>query len=219
MLVKLFWRNPYLTQCKAKVMSVDGRKVKLDQTVFFAFSGGQESDEGTIGGLRVISAVKQGDKEAVIDIEYELESLPLFNVGDEVEVKIDSVRRSILRRLHSAIHLVYYLLSEKVGALKVVGSHISSEKGRIDVLSTSSLGDILPEIEKSVNTFIEENHPVITKEDSAKPDLRWWSCGKWTMPCGGTHVRSTQEIGRIVLKRKTKGAGKERIEIFRLERW
>ena len=38
---KLFWDDPYMTECDAKVVSIDGTKVKLDRTIFFAFSGGQ----------------------------------------------------------------------------------------------------------------------------------------------------------------------------------
>ena len=90
---KLFWEDPYCTECKAKVTSIEGNKVKLDQTVFFACSGGQESDSGTIGGINVVAAIKQGDKENIIDIEYELEKEPNFKVGDEVEVKIDEENR------------------------------------------------------------------------------------------------------------------------------
>ena len=57
---KLFWDDPYLTECTAKVTAINGTKVKLDQTIFYAFSGGQLSDEGTIGGLKVIEARKEG---------------------------------------------------------------------------------------------------------------------------------------------------------------
>ena len=47
-----------------------------------------------------------------------------------------------------------------------------------------------------------------------KPDLKWWHCEDWKMPCGGTHVKNTKEVGQIRLKRKNIGAGKERIEIY-----
>ncbi|HLC90166.1 MAG TPA: alanine--tRNA ligase-related protein [Candidatus Nanoarchaeia archaeon] len=89
---KLFWEDPYQTECTAKVTSIDNNKVKLDQTIFYAFSGGQLSDEGTIGGIKVLEAKKEGDKEDIIDIEYTLEQEPSFNVGDTVQVKIDAER-------------------------------------------------------------------------------------------------------------------------------
>src|SRR3989338_10817086 len=112
---KLFWEDPYATMCKAKVTVIEGNKVKLDRTIFYAFSGGQESDSGTIGGIAVIEAVKQGDKENIIDIVYTLEHEPDFNVGDEVDVQIDPIKREKLRRLHSAAHVLYYLIIEQLG--------------------------------------------------------------------------------------------------------
>src|SRR3989338_1805732 len=102
---KLFWEDPYQTECTAKVTSIDNNKVKLDQTIFYAFSGGQLSDEGTIGGIKVLEAKKEGDKENIMDIEYTLADDPSFQVGDVVEVKIDPIRRENLRRLHSAAHI------------------------------------------------------------------------------------------------------------------
>src|SRR3989338_10733850 len=129
---KLFWEDPYATMCKAKVTVIEGNKVKLDRTIFYAFSGGQESDSGTIGGITVIEAVKQGDKDSIIDIEYTLEKEPHFKVGDEVEVRIDEMKREKLRRLHSAAHIVYYVVIEVLGKVPIVGSNISAEKARMD---------------------------------------------------------------------------------------
>lgn len=48
---KLFWENPYLTELEAKVMSVNNNIITLEKTLAFAFSGGQQSDSGTIGGF------------------------------------------------------------------------------------------------------------------------------------------------------------------------
>src|SRR3989344_2817792 len=212
-LTKLFWTDPYLTECKAKVISINERKVKLDQTIFFAFSGGQESDEGTINGIQVISAVKQGDKESIIDIEYELKEDPNFKVNDEIEVKINAEKRRKIRNLHSAAHLVHYIVTEKLGELTTIGSNVTSEKSRLDYLYDKPLNDIIPEMELNLNKFIEENHKIIRENDKEKPDLRWWICENWKMPCGGTHPGTTKEIGKIQLKRKNIGSGKERIEI------
>ncbi len=211
---KLFWQDPYLTQCTATVTEINGTNIKLNQTIFFAFSGGQESDEGTIGGIKVVQAIKQGDKENIIDIEYVLEKEPSFKIGDTVKIKIDPERREKLRRLHSAAHLTYYFFIAKVGRQKIIGSNIAPEKARIDFEYEKPLQEILPEIEAATNKFLAENHPILRKSDEKSPDLWWWQCGEWKMPCGGTHPHSTGEIGKITLKRKNIGKGKERIEIF-----
>ncbi|MFQ5620978.1 MAG: alanine--tRNA ligase-related protein [Candidatus Nanoarchaeia archaeon] len=210
---KLFWDDPYQTECKAKVVAIDGNHVKLDQTVFYAFSGGQASDEGTIGGIKIINAVKQGDKEDIIGIDYELETTPNFKVGDEVEVKIDEQRRTNLRNLHSATHIAYYIAEEMLGKLKIIGSNVSPNKGRIDLAIDEPLTEKIQELNKKLNRFLSEDHEIIMVPDDNKPDTKWWTCNSWKMPCGGTHVKSTKEIGRVKLKRKNMGAGKERIEI------
>ena len=211
---KLFWKDPYQTVCEATITEINGKKVKLNQTIFYAFSGGQESDEGTIAGIKVITATKQGDKESIIDIEYELEQEPSFSVGDAVEVQINEERRKKLMKLHSAAHIVYYFVIEKLGPLKVVGSNITSEKARMDFLYEKPISELLLEIEVKVNHFLQEKHEILRKQDEKNHDLWWWMCGSWKMPCGGTHVKNTKEIGRLQLKRRNLGAGKERIEML-----
>ena len=214
---KIFWDDPYLTTCRARVVSIDGRKVRVDQTIFYAFSGGQLCDEGTIGGIKVVEACKQGDKEDIVDIEYTLEEEPTFGVGDEVEIVIDGERRDRLRRLHSAAHIVYYFVIAKLGKVSINGSEIQVEKARMDFGYDGSIVEALGEIEKEVNAFILEGHEIIMKPDGVKQDLKWWTCEDWKMPCGGTHVRNTTEIGPLRLARKNKGKGRERIEMYLVE--
>jgi alanyl-tRNA synthetase len=211
---KLFWEDPSRTECTATITSINGKKVKVDKTVFYAFSGGQESDSGTIGGITVVEAVKEGDKENIIDIEYELEEEPTFKVGDEVEIKIDGEKRANLRKLHSAAHILYYITIDRLGKVKIVGSNISPHKGRMDFNYDESLSEILPKLEEDMNKLVEEDHKIRMEDDAEKPDLQWWNCQDWRMPCGGTHAASTRDIGKVRLKTVTKGKGRKRIEIY-----
>lgn len=211
---KLFWNDPYQTTCQAVVTAIDGKRIKLNQTIFYAFSGGQESDEGTIGGIKVLTATKQGDKESIIDIEYKLEQEPSWKVGDTVEVIINAEKRAKLRKFHSAAHIVYYFVIEKLSPMKVIGSNITAEKARMDFLYDKPISELLPEIEANVNHFLSENHEIVRKQDDKNQDLWWWMCEQWKMPCGGTHVKTTAEIGKVQLKRRNLGAGKERIEML-----
>ena len=57
---KLFWQDPYLTCLDTHITRVDGNDVTVAETIFYAFSGGQESDHGTIGGHEVLRARKEG---------------------------------------------------------------------------------------------------------------------------------------------------------------
>ena len=205
---RLFWDDPYMKSCKAKVEKVDGKDVELESTCFFAFSGGQQSDSGSVGGIPVEKAEKRGDT-----IVYTLEREPGFKPGDEVDVEIDWGKREKIMRLHSAAHIVWFVAEKKLATRKLIGSNVTEEKARIDYEYPESIGPLLPGIEEEVNVFVSESHPVKAYADEADPMKRWWECGEFRCPCGGTHLRDAKEIGKIKLKRKNIGAGKERIEI------
>ena len=206
---QLFHQDPYLKETKAKVEKIEGQKVWLDKTIFFAFSGGQESDSGSINGQPVTILEKQGE------IVHELGVVPNFSVGDEVELKLDWDKRWKLMRLHAAAHIVYYFFREKTGIKRLIGSNITSEKSRFDYESETPASELLPELEEKSNALIAEGKEIKTYPDPEDKGKYWWEVeGLGKMPCGGTHPRNTSEVGRIKLKRKNIGAGKERIEIL-----
>ena len=84
MTTKCFWQDHYLLDLDTRVASVDGPYITLEETNFFAYSGGQESDRGTINGVALIEAKKVGK-----EILYTLDEALSFSVGDEVRVSID----------------------------------------------------------------------------------------------------------------------------------
>lgn len=65
---KMFWEDPYLTQLETYITGVKGNDITVEQTIFFSFSGGQESDHGTIGNSRVLQA-RTEDREIVYTLE------------------------------------------------------------------------------------------------------------------------------------------------------
>ncbi|MFH1028229.1 MAG: alanine--tRNA ligase-related protein [Pseudomonadota bacterium] len=95
---KIYWEHPYLTKLDTKITGVQEHDVTVDETIFFAFAGGQESDHGTIGNRRVLQARKE-NKEVV----YTLESGHGLRPGDQVRIQIDWERRYRLMRLHFAL--------------------------------------------------------------------------------------------------------------------
>lgn len=92
---KIFWENPYLTELEARVTSIDNNVITLDQTIAFAFSGGQQSDSGTIGGFQIIEAKKEGK-----EIFYTIEQNHNLLLNQNVMVAIDWEKRYRLMRLH-----------------------------------------------------------------------------------------------------------------------
>jgi Ser-tRNA(Ala) deacylase AlaX len=92
---KIFWENPYLTELEARVTSIDNSIITLDQTIAFAFSGGQQSDSGTIGGFQILEAKKDGK-----EIFYTIEQNHNLLLNQNVMVAIDWEKRYRLMRLH-----------------------------------------------------------------------------------------------------------------------
>ncbi|WP_028974472.1 alanyl-tRNA editing protein [Spirochaeta cellobiosiphila] len=209
MVQKVFWENPYQTELLTTIKTREGRTVSLDSTIFYAFSGGQESDTGTIGGVNVLSARKEG-----WDIYYELAEVPSFKPGDEVLVKIDWERRYLLMRLHFAAEIILELCYSTWPGIEKIGAHISQDKARIDFLWEESLAPFYPKLLEAYQNLVDQNLPIISAFSDEEQQRRYWKIdGFGQVPCGGTHLRSTGELGPIKLKRKNIGKGKERIEI------
>jgi len=207
---KLFWEDPYQAQLSTHVASVTNENITLEETIFYAFSGGQESDAGTIGGHPVIAAVKQG-----LDIVYTLPTDHGLQPGQPVEVQIDWSRRYRLMRLHFAAEMVLQLVYKHVPGIERIGAHISQDKARVDFAREESISVLFPTIEREAATLIAEDRPIITAFEDEESQHRYWEVpGFSRMACGGTHPRTTSEIGSIKLRRKNTGKGKERIEIM-----
>lgn len=208
MVEKLFRKDSYSSSCEARVTSSKDGEITLDKTVFFAFSGGQQSDSGTIGGFKVLEARAEGQ-----EIYYKLEEAAAPKEGEKVQVQIDMGKRKKIMRLHSAAHLVYGVFSKQYESRKLIGSNVTEDKARIDFEHDSPISDLLAPVEEEANKLIGENHPAKTYPDENNSDRWWWECMEFRYPCGGTHVKFLGEIGKIKLKRKNIGSGKERIEI------
>lgn len=210
MTVKLFWTKPYRTICEANVVSADGGDIVLDQTVFYAQSGGQESDQGMIGGYTVLKAKKRGD-----DIVYTLPHDHGLSEGDVVHVEIDWPRRYRLMRLHFAAELVLELVCRAVPGIEKIGAHIAEDKARIDFLHTENISGLFERIETEVRDIVRAKMRITSAFSDEAAGRRYWAIdGLAQVPCGGTHLLQTGEVGEIELRRRNVGSGKERIEIM-----
>ena len=207
---KIFWKDPYLTQLDTLITSVKGTDVTVEETIFFAFSGGQESDYGTIGDRRVLQARTEGR-----EIVYTLENGHGLKPGDQVRMKIDWERRYKLMRLHFAAEIILELVYQKLGSIKKIGAHIAQDKARIDFEWDQNISKVFPVIQKEVLGMIEANQEIVSAFSDEEKEKRYWEIrGFAKVSCGGTHLKKTGEIGEIELKRKNPGKGKERIEIY-----
>ena len=206
---KVFWEDPYRTRLDTCVAAVDGDEVLLAETVFYALSGGQESDTGTIGGRSVLEARWVGR-----NIRYRLEPGHGLREGDPVAVAIDWDRRYRLMRLHFAAEILLELVYGALPGVEKVGAHIAEDKARIDFAWPEPVTALLPGLAETANDLVAADRPIRSGFDDEAAERRFWEVeGFAKVPCGGTHLRRTGEVGRIALKRRNVGKGKERIEV------
>jgi Ser-tRNA(Ala) deacylase AlaX len=207
---KIFWENPYLTKLEAKVTSIDNNVVTLDQTIAFAFSGGQQSDSGTIGGFQILEAKKEGK-----EIFYTIEQNHNLLLNQNVLITIDWEKRYRLMRLHFAAEIILELVYQNYNLPEKIGANITVDKARLDFYWDGRISDIFPELLNKANSIINSDLEIISAFDDEENEKRYWYIeGFAKVPCGGTHLKRTGEIGSMSLKRNNLGSGKERIEIY-----
>lgn len=213
---------------------IDGQQalVILNQTPFYAESGGQMGDTGTLtlasgAVFTVTDTVKVGKAFAHKgSIEGSLQ------LGDRVDAQIDVTRRNAIRKNHSATHLLHAALQQVLGEHVVQkGSQVGADRLRFDFAHFEAVkADEIRHIEQLVNSQIQANHEVVTRLmqlDAAKAagamalfgekyddDVRVLSMGDFSIElCGGTHVARTGDIGLFkVVVESGIAAGVRRIE-------
>ncbi len=209
---KVFWDDPYQQVLITNVASVDGNDIVFEATIAFSFAGGQESDKATVNGIPILDSRREGNL-----IIYTLEEGHGLRPGDQVMMKIDWTRRYKLMRLHFAAELILELVTRKLG-LEKIGAHIAETKSRIDFVYDQNISPIFEDILAEYNHIIDQDLVIRKGFSDIENQRRFWEIeGFSKVPCGGTHVRSTAEVGFVTLKRKNIGGGKERIEIALIE--
>ncbi|MDR3517440.1 MAG: alanyl-tRNA editing protein [Azospirillaceae bacterium] len=206
---KVFWNDPCLTRLETRIAGVAGDIVTVERTIFYAFSGGQESDQGTIGGVPVLKAAKSGQ-----DIDYTLPAGHGLRPGDAVTIAIDGVRRRRLMRLHFAAEVILVLILRAAPGIAKIGAHIAADKARIDFAWDHNLATLFAELQGQADALIAADLPIISAFSDRERQYRYWEvAGFARVPCGGTHLKTTGEVGALDLKRRNPGKGKERVEI------
>lgn len=216
-----------------KIVKGDHAIVVLEDTPFYAESGGQIGDTGFINGdkfkLFVRDTQKTKDGLFLHDVEVvEGEA----SVNDAAFATIDSPRRSDIKRNHSATHLLHAALRQVLGThVHQAGSLVTPERLRFDFSHYQAMTrEELLKVEKIVNDKILEAIPVVTEIKSLKEAkdegvmglfeskygevVRVLKMGKFSMElCGGTHVKNTSEVGLFKITMETGiAAGVRRIE-------
>ncbi|MEO8635799.1 MAG: alanyl-tRNA editing protein [Gemmatimonadales bacterium] len=217
---RLYYSDSYLTAFDAIVTerSDDGRRIYLDRTAFYPTSGGQPHDTGRLNGIQVTEVVDEDDRIA------HLLAGPLD--ASHVEGRIDWARRHDHMQQHTGQHLLSAVLAERLGH-STVSVHFGETSSTLDLAAAGITLDEVRQVEAWANLAIMENHLVTTgTEDSAtatglrKPSersglLRIVMIGQLDRSaCGGTHVRSTGEIGPVLIRKAERMKQQVRLEFL-----
>lgn len=224
---KIFWNDPYLTKLETKVVHIEGNEIVLDETIGYSESGGQESDLVTINGVPAFSS--RMDKCPPFFIYYTLPEGHGLSRGDKVLMEIDWLRRNRLMRLHFTCELVLILMNRLFNkipegielkpedidtVIRKRGAHMTETGARIDFECVTNISEYFPAILNEYNKIIAADLPIEKGFLNEAEEIRYWRLPNIAMvPCGGTHVRSTGEVGEITLKRDRANKGVERIRI------
>jgi misacylated tRNA(Ala) deacylase len=233
--IPLFRDDFYLSTCEATVTAVhENGAIELDQTCFYATSGGQPGDTGfleRVDGSRITLGVTVTGENKSIILHIPLEGEPRPLVGEKLTLHIDWQRRYKLMRMHTACHIL-----SVVCPYPITGAAVGEDDSRVDI-------DMPETVEKETVTarmmeIVNANHPVflqwitdeelaanpgIIKSKNVRPPV---GMGRVSLvcigddsaidsqPCGGTHVSETQEVGAIhIAKIEKKGKENRRFRI------
>ncbi|MFY4733381.1 alanine--tRNA ligase [Campylobacter jejuni] len=241
-LLEKFGENHFVgyekAECESKILALldedfkkvstlkDAGWVMLENTPFYATSGGQSADSGFIAKREVLDTQKFFN----LNLSF-VKAGEELKVGDIVHARIDTEKREQIARHHSATHLLHHALREILGShVSQAGSLVESNKLRFDFTHHKALSkEELESIEKRVNEMIInsseailENMPLEEAKKSGaialfnekyQGNVRVLTLGESKELCGGTHVKNTAQIGSFyIIKESGVSAGVRRIE-------
>jgi len=230
----LYLRDAYLPEFDAAVVDVDaeGRRVALDRTAFYATGGGQPHDTGELAGSPVTD-VRKGEGDLVWHTLGG--DAPVPQAGEAVHGTVDWARRHALMRTHTALHVLCGVIWNEWGKA-VTGGNMEPLSARMDFEFNPLPEGFGARVEELVNAELAADRPIEVSFRS--PDDPALVAGELvrtkvslvpegvsevrivdivgldTQADGGTHVRSTGEVGRVrVVKTENKGKGNKRVRI------
>ena len=226
--------DSYLSSAEGHVLDVAEEGIFLDRTVFYARGGGQPGDVGTItwdgGSVEVVDTIRRDGKPFHVIAEGSVFPDP----GVSVEGVIDWERRYVIMRTHTALHALSGVVYRDYGA-KVTGGNMTPGEARMDFELDGISVEFGSEVERKLNEELIKGYPTeiitLAREIALQdPDLIRTKVnlipefveeirvvdikGLDRQADGGTHVRSTLEVGRIeVVKTESKGKSNKRMRI------
>ena len=215
---RLYYNDSYLREFRALVVDAadDGRRVCLDRTAFYPTSGGQPFDSGTLGGAAVVDVIDEDGRVVhVLDAPI---------TPGEIAAEIDWTRRFDHMQQHTGQHLLSAVFEELFG-ISTVSFHMGATVSTIDVSTAALDAKQIERVEERCAQVVAEARPVLITFEDASADLGLRKASERTgtlrivaidgldrSACGGTHVRSTSEIGPMQIRKLEKIRGTMRVE-------
>lgn len=236
MTTALFRDDAYRQTCEATVQAINDRGgIVIDQTVFYAAGGGQPGDAGTLTfdgqSCAIATTVYDSDRSTIVHVPAEGATAP--EPGTTVTLELDWAQRYKFMRVHTALHLLCSIIK-----FPVTGGQIGAGDGRLDFDIADAGAIDKDDVSQRLNELIAadyavserwitdaelEANPGLVRTMSVKPPM---GSGKVRLvaigedgavdlqPCGGTHVRSTAEIGTVAIpKIEKKGRQNRRVRL------
>lgn len=232
----LYRTEPYSQTCDANVVAVNARGgIVLDRTVFYAAGGGQPGDAGVLEfdgqNCPIATTVYDDDRSTIVHVPAEGAGVP--DPGQAVRVTLDWQQRHKFMRVHTALHLMCSVIK-----FPVTGGQIGAGDGRLDFDIADAGAIDKDDLTSQLNALIQadynvterwitddelQSNPGLVRTMAVKPPM---GSGKVRLvaigedgavdlqPCGGTHVKSTAEIGPVAItKIEKKGRQNRRVRV------
>lgn len=227
--VRLYWPDAYCFATAASVLAVKDNALAVDQSCFYPGGGGQPPDQGWVqlpDETRVPVTSVMADESGVL--WHTLATPPRTTlVGAKVKLQIDEQRRLALMRHHTALHVLNTITLRSYNGW-ITGVQIGVDQSRIDFKLAGFSPALCADLTARVNAALAEAHPVkayfipeaefqqrtdLLRTLEAKPPIIAGQVrvveieGFDVQACGGTHVRSTSDVGTFAIVR-TENKGK-----------
>ena len=218
---RLYYDDSYLMDFDATVVGTDGMKVYLDQSAFYPTSGGQPFDVGELSGARVVDVIDEDSR-----IAHMLSSPATFAIGTAVKGHVQWTRRFDHMQQHTGQHLLSAVFADLFGH-DTVSVHFGDQSSTLDLGTDILSREAVLRAERRANELVLEGRPVTVAFEDArsaaglrKPsdragEIRIVSIDALDQSaCGGTHVRSTAEIGPVSIRKVEKTKKQVRVEFL-----
>lgn len=231
--IRVYNQYPYKRQQEATVLYVEDNQVVFDKTIFYAESGGQIFDTGSVDGLQVTNVQKRlGELHLVKNKNIDVPAVRVntriihtfatpvpFTPGMKVTMMIDWPRRYNIMKNHTLSHFLFHAISDFFSQnnldMFLKGCTINEEKSSFSLNNSLDEND-MKHIQQTVTSLFQKGIDIVMEAEPTNNEVYYWRYQDIVIPCGGTHILNTDEINDFQTGKKSGGRNKTRIWIKHL---